>query len=138
MKTKLYEFVLVSTGSFQHVGTDYGAFSDKFDSDSCKNNGLTACEFPNLGKDAIMVTPKGVKGETHRGKYTNLMSFLREGNEEEVDGFLKLVGVSAEKRVAEMGSLNTWISTSGTGISWLHLRLDSRPKYYTFRDYKKQ
>lgn len=138
IKTKMYEFVLVSTGTFHHVGTDYGAFRDKFDSERCKNNGLNACEFPNLGNDAIMVTPKGVEGETHREKYTNLMSFLREGDEEEIDGFLKLVGVSAEKRVDEMGSLDTWISTSGLGISWLHLRLDSRPKYYTYRDYKKQ
>ncbi|MGI9175867.1 MAG: DUF6940 family protein [Rhodothermales bacterium] len=23
-----------------------------------------------------------------------------------------------------------WLSTAGGGVSWLHVRLDSRPKYY--------
>jgi hypothetical protein len=28
-----------------------------------------------------------------------------------------------------------WLSTAGMGVSWLHLRLDSRPKYYRHRSY---
>ena len=30
----------------------------------------------------------------------------------------------------------TWLSTSGLGVYWLHVRLDSYPKYYTYRPYK--
>lgn len=29
-----------------------------------------------------------------------------------------------------------WISTSGLGVSWLHVRLDNRPKYYNWEEYK--
>lgn len=29
-----------------------------------------------------------------------------------------------------------WLSTCGTGVAWLHIRLDSRPKYYTYTPYK--
>lgn len=31
-----------------------------------------------------------------------------------------------------------WFSTSGLGIAWLHFRLDSTPKYYSFAPYKQQ
>jgi len=33
-------------------------------------------------------------------------------------------------------SRRTWLSTSGLGVGWLHVRLDSRPKYYTYEPYK--
>lgn len=29
-----------------------------------------------------------------------------------------------------------WLSTSGLGVSWLHIRLDSYPKYYNYQEYK--
>jgi hypothetical protein len=29
-----------------------------------------------------------------------------------------------------------WVSTSGLGVYWLYIRLDSFPKYYNFQPYK--
>jgi hypothetical protein len=29
-----------------------------------------------------------------------------------------------------------WISTSGLGVYWLHVRLDARPKYYTYAPFR--
>lgn len=29
-----------------------------------------------------------------------------------------------------------WLSTSGLGVYWLHVRLDTRPKYYNHDEYK--
>jgi len=29
-----------------------------------------------------------------------------------------------------------WLSTAGMGVSWLHVRLDDRPKYYGHRPYR--
>ena len=29
-----------------------------------------------------------------------------------------------------------WLNTAGNGVIWLHIRLDSRPKYYKTRAYK--
>lgn len=29
-----------------------------------------------------------------------------------------------------------WLSTAGMGVSWLHVRLDERPKYYRFQEYR--
>ena len=33
------------------------------------------------------------------------------------------------------GAMPTWLSTAGMGVSWLHVRLDSQPKYYGFAAY---
>lgn len=53
---------------------------------------------------------------------------------------LALVGKEVERRVASNSHGGTpvplWVSTSGLGVSWLHVRLDSRPKYYTYAPYK--
>ena len=29
-----------------------------------------------------------------------------------------------------------WLSTAGAGVSWLHVRLDDRPKYYGYAPYR--
>ena len=29
-----------------------------------------------------------------------------------------------------------WFSTSGLGVTWVHLRLDERPKYITYAPYR--
>jgi hypothetical protein len=43
------------------------------------------------------------------------------------------VGRVAERR---LGTAPVWLSTAGAGVSWLHVRLDDRPKYYAFTPYK--
>ena len=30
-----------------------------------------------------------------------------------------------------------WLNTAGGGVAWLHVRLDSTPKYYQFAPYRK-
>jgi hypothetical protein len=37
---------------------------------------------------------------------------------------------------AQLGSTPIWLSTAGDGIAWLHVRLDSRPKYYSYGPYR--
>ena len=131
--TKQFEFVLVSTSAFKNAKPDYRSFSEQFK--TC-NTDSSACSFYNLGKDAMLIAPRGVDGERER-KYVDFMSFMRNGTEREIHDFFEEVGKSAEEIVSKRGTAKTWISTSGLGVSWLHLRLDSYPKYYTFREYKK-
>ncbi len=44
----------------------------------------------------------------------------------------QVVGETMQERVS---ASPLWLSTAGMGVSWLHLRLDSRPKYYRHRAY---
>ena len=35
-----------------------------------------------------------------------------------------------------VGARPVWLSTAGAGVSWLHVRLDDRPKYYGCGPYR--
>ena len=49
------------------------------------------------------------------------------------DALWRAVGDALRTR---LGSRPTWVSTSGLGVSWLHVRLDRLPKYYTHAPYR--
>lgn len=80
--------------------------------------------FHNLGGDARLVVP------THG--HPHLAAFVREAPASVVEALWVRVG---EEALARMGRL-TWVSTSGLGVSWLHVRLDDRPKYITHRPFR--
>jgi protoheme ferro-lyase len=50
----------------------------------------------------------------------------------EVHEIWRLVAEAVEAR---LGSAPMWLSTAGLGVHWLHVRLDSRPKYDRHRVY---
>ena len=43
------------------------------------------------------------------------------------------VGGAVQRR---LGTKPVWLSTAGAGVSWLHVRLDDRPKYYGYAPYR--
>jgi hypothetical protein len=88
--------------------------------------------FPNLGGDAIMVVPCPV-GDVLA--YGHLAAFVRLAPEAQRHAFWKSVGVAMSRRI---GAKPVWLSTAGAGVSWLHVRLDNRPKYYGFGPYRQQ
>ncbi len=65
--------------------------------------------------------------------YTHLGRFLRGAPPVQIDSFWQAVGRAMKQRVS---ASPVWLSTAGMGVSWLHLRLDSRPKYYRHQPYK--
>ena len=69
---------------------------------------------------------------------TNQLKCLnfRTGSDPQMHDFWIEVGRQMEARLAEKPSEKIWMSTCGTGIYWLHLRLDSKPKYYTYTTYR--
>ena len=126
-----FEYVLVNANSLVDVDPDIHAFQEHFD--KCSPD-QTSTSFPNLGRDALMITP--CPAEKPVSKYNHLASFVRKGSDEQLHQFWSLVGREAERWISSRGERSTWLSTSGLGVYWLHMRLDSRPKYYTFQPYK--
>jgi hypothetical protein len=86
--------------------------------------------FENLGKDATLVVPCPITDPT---AYNHLAVFLRRAPEVQKHALLRRLGESAER---VLGRRPVWISTAGAGVSWLHVRLDARPKYYVHTPYK--
>ena len=89
--------------------------------------------FGSLGHDALLVAPKIRATE---GTYTHLAVFVREGAPDQVDALWRAVAGAVHEWWGRYDA-PIWVNTSGLGVSWLHVRLDTRPKYYThlpFRD----
>jgi hypothetical protein len=86
--------------------------------------------FPNLGRDSFLVVP------CPRGPvsvYGHLAAFLRGAPESQKHSLWVQVGNAMEQR---LGAAPVWLSTAGAGVSWLHVRLDDRPKYYDYAPYR--
>ncbi len=90
------------------------------------------CTFPNLGGDARLVVPAPADDPA---SHVHLASFLRRASGAQIHGLWETVG-DAVARWWARSPAPVWVSTSGTGVSWLHVRLDSRPKYITYEPFR--
>jgi hypothetical protein len=87
--------------------------------------------FPNLGGDALLIAPRQI---SDADCYGHIAAFLRAGPREQQHDFLRMLACKIiETLNATAGRF--WISTSGLGVPWVHLRLDSYPKYYQYQRY---
>mmetsp|Transcript_18181 Transcript_18181/g.29808 ORF Transcript_18181/g.29808 Transcript_18181/m.29808 type:complete len:415 (+) Transcript_18181:113-1357(+) len=150
---KPFEFVLVNQPNlkaFAESNPDRHAFEEYFTSQSCssssgQNDGgsgpVAVCAFPNLGRDATLISPLPQSG-INEATYSHLASFIRNAPQEQISQFWK---VSAKTYIEELKHkherinehVGTWFSTNGMGVAWLHLRIDSVPKYYSYLPFTK-
>jgi hypothetical protein len=123
--TRPFEFVLLdSPGLATHPDPD--AFAEHF---AGAQSGVAT--FSNLGGDAILVVPCPL---AESSAYGHLAVFVRFAPEEQRHALWQRVGEAMARRV---GVKPVWLSTAGAGVSWLHVRLDDRPKYYGFGPYRR-
>ena len=122
-----FEFVLVDSSQLRDVRADPLTFASYFESSDVDDDIVT---FWNLGKDALLVVPCPVGKDS---AYAHLAEFTRNAPMVQQHAFWKHVGKAVRERLSER---LLWLSTAGTGIFWLHVRLDSRPKYYTYDPYR--
>ena len=125
--SKLYEFVAVDSPSLVSVEPNSSAFEQYFNSDT---NNESVVVFANLGNDAWLIAPCPIDSNN---VYTHLAKFVREAPNVQCHEFFQKLGEEIEKKISNKP---LWINTSGLGIYWLHARLDSYPKYYTYTPYK--
>lgn len=118
-----FEWVLVESTGLQRMRPDNQAFAEHF------SEGGLAVRFTNLGGDSLLIAPTP-DGEPHT--HAHLANFVRGASPQQRDYLWQLVASEFER------SLDTrprWLSTSGLGIGWLHVRIDQHPKYYHHAEY---
>ncbi|KAG5183218.1 hypothetical protein JKP88DRAFT_241395 [Tribonema minus] len=99
--------------------------------------------FANLNSDATLVSPCHQEGIPATA-YTHLAAFVRGAPPPQIRALWQAVGRAVADTLAAPSSGDgngssaqpLWVSTSGLGVYWLHVRLDERPKYYTHDPYK--
>ena len=120
-----FEFVLLDCPARVRP-VDAEAFADRF---AAARGDQSVSAFENLGKDAVLVVPHARGSDS---VYVHLAAFVRGADERQQQELWRVVGTEMAKR---LGDSPLWLSTAGMGVAWLHIRLDSRPKYYGFGPY---
>ena len=121
------EFVLIEAPTLARFPPERAPFEEHFR----RAPGEDVIAFPNLGGDAVLVVPCPRGPDEH---YPHLAAFLRCADKRQVRA---LWHKTAQEMLRNIGERPTWLSTAGGGVAWLHIRLDSRPKYYSHAPYRR-
>ena len=128
--TTQFEFVTVP-GSLDGTA-DRGPFSSHFA--ACPAGDGPVISFANLGGDATLVVPCAASG-VPEAAYAHFAAFTRGAPKAQRLETWRQLGGAIREVLPKRGDAPTWVSTAGGGVAWLHVRLDSAPKYYTHRPY---
>lgn len=123
--SRAFEFVLLDSPGLA-ARPDADAFAEHFRTAAP----LSAVEFQNLGRDATLIAPHP---SGPHSAYGHLAAFVRHAPQPQQHALWQLVGSAVERRLSVKP---VWLSTAGAGVSWLHVRLDDRPKYYGYAPYR--
>jgi len=118
-----HEFVVVKSSTHSHISQDWTPFAEYFLDQEF------ASSFLNLGKDGTMISPTPDKSFDGG----SIASFLKTASDNRIIALWALIG---KEVVSKVSDVPIWLSTAGLGVSWLHIRLDSKPKYYRYLPYK--
>lgn len=140
-----FEFVLVESSylkKFADAEQDVITFSERFE--ECKKSPEEGrgsdefgCVFSNLGGDSMLVAPFQID-MTNTNIYGHLAAFVRRAPKQQVIHFMKLVMQTYIERLKSEEPNKVWLSTDGSGVAWLHIRLDPSPKYYDYTPYAQE
>ncbi|MBW4619047.1 MAG: hypothetical protein KME17_06775 [Cyanosarcina radialis HA8281-LM2] len=122
-----FEFVLVDSPQLAKVRPDSSAFASHF---AAAKDDEAVVTFPNLRQDALLVVPCP---QSRGSAYPHLAAFVREAPASQQHTLWQTVASTVQQRLHQQP---LWLSTSGLGVYWLHVRLDSYPKYYSFQPYR--
>jgi hypothetical protein len=114
MMNKPFRFAIFDSKTLANRKQDNKAFNGVI---NCKKD--YAISFPSLSKNIDLVVPCNRSSST---KYTSLATFSRTSLIKQQVDFWMIVGNNIKD--------GDWVSTSGLGVAWLHVRISDRPKYY--------
>jgi hypothetical protein len=122
-----FEFVLLDNPSFTKRKTDTETYKSYF-APTHDENGIVS--FANLSGDATLIVPSP---RTSEDAYGHFATFLRNAPELQIDAMWQKIGEVVHRMVSDRP---IWLSTAGGGVAWLHVRVDSTPKYYGYAPYR--
>lgn len=85
-----------------------------------------AVAFQNLGNTATLVAPPHRPGS--KNNFSHIATFYKHASPGEIKDLWRTVAKVVERKMKKGESV--YVSTHGTGVPWLHVRIESTPKYY--------
>jgi hypothetical protein len=125
-QTRLFEFVAMRAHNLVGIEVDQVSFSEHL---SAFTGQPVSKMFNNLGGDASLIAPAAALDDVW--PYAHAATFFRHAPAGQLDAQWQTLGKALNKLLwKDRPETVYWVSTEGTGTHWLHMRLDSRPKYY--------
>ncbi|HEY1614340.1 MAG TPA: hypothetical protein VGF97_11670 [Rhizomicrobium sp.] len=122
-----YEYVAVRCDALARPRADASAFREELEA----AGGESMAVFGNLGGDALLIAPRP---DGNAPAWGHLAAFLHAAPLAMQHALLQALAEAILRLLAATDE-RIWISTSGLGVPWLHVRLDSAPKYHQHRPY---
>ncbi|CAN0272180.1 unnamed protein product [Ectocarpus sp. 6 AP-2014] len=120
----LSEFKQKTTPASKHLPLSTRADSSAFAQHVRGKKSTVA--FQNLGNTATLVAPPHRPGSNKN--YSHIATFYKHASPGEIKDLWRTVAKEVEKKMKKGESV--YVSTHGTGVPWLHVRIESTPKYY--------
>lgn len=120
-----YECTLQASAMLEQLPVNERAFKSHISLDA------DAVDFLNLGEDAKLVIPTK---KLHQEIYNHFGKFLRHGDDEQINAVFQKTGQVITAELEKHPTI--WLNTAGLGVIWLHIRMDTKPKYYKTKAYK--
>lgn len=120
------EFVLIDAPALAARRADPYAFRPHF----VDAGGDAIAVFQNLGADALLLAPCALTADEC---YAHLATFVRGAPPGQIRDLWRQTARQLKNRLSDQP---VWLSTSGLGVTWLHVRIDRQPKYYQHIAYK--
>ena len=121
-----YKEKFIENDDLHKMKQNYKSFSKKINQSKNKD----VLSFFNLSKTSLLVVPK----PRNNKKYTTLKQFMDNATDKQQKKFWKKVVSSVNKMLKTHDKV--WVSTHGKGVPYLHIRIDTNPKYYLTKKFK--
>lgn len=120
-----YEFIVRGTSAFDGKLAHANTFEKYFEHEQ------DIVAFDNLSGDARLVVP--VLKDAIPEHYAHLGPFIRNAKSQQIHQLWIKIAQEFKNCISPKP---LWLSTSGLGVFWLHIRFDTQPKYYVHRPYR--
>lgn len=120
------EFVVIDSPLLGQIDPDPSPFAEIF-----RQQTSAIAVFPSLRGDSTLIAPSPAR----IAKAAHLADLVRHATPELMRALWVAVGSSIVS-ASSTQSTPLWLSTSGLGVSWTHVRIDTRPKYYAHDRYR--
>lgn len=135
---KRFEFVVTKSISLERNekrDQEFLTFKDHL----VKSEDDHVTSFLNLGKDAILIVPIPKRiNKRNFVQYKNISQFIMNSHKfpDQQISFWKEVAIRLNENLKD--NIPLWLSTDGLGVNYLHVRIDFSPKYYSWKEYRKE
>lgn len=109
--------------NFVHAAEDRSPFNLQINKKT-NSEELYAIGFWNLSKDAYLVIPKPRSGKN----FQSLFHFCKNASKLQLRKFWKRVVIEIRNMLKQYPTL--YVNVQGSAVAYLHVRLDTKPKYY--------